>query len=271
MHSSLTSPVSPFLRVAPTPPSQALKPVIDGMDGIKISQGLGLQDFDLIRVIGRGSYAKVLLVRLKKNDQVYAMKVVKKELVHDDEVSPAPARAPSAHPGEAHKTCPFNRVEVCTSLASSAFVMMRYLPSPLSGARRFSPPAGDPAALAVTAPRSEPPAATHGLPSAASPSWLFHMRGLGPCGRLCLASVAGRHVFGVHALAASITTPSSWLRRVSACGRPRPVLLAARRQTLAVVISVAGNVCVQDQPGSLCAGRWGLEWLGHGATVSLTA
>uniref|UniRef100_A0A670Z792 Protein kinase C n=1 Tax=Pseudonaja textilis TaxID=8673 RepID=A0A670Z792_PSETE len=61
------------------------EPVIDGMDGIKISQGLGLQDFDLIRVIGRGSYAKVLLVRLKKNDQIYAMKVVKKELVHDDE------------------------------------------------------------------------------------------------------------------------------------------------------------------------------------------
>lgn len=56
------------------------------MDSIQISQGLGLQDFDLIRVIGRGSYAKVLLVRLKKNDQVYAMKVVKKELVHDDEV-----------------------------------------------------------------------------------------------------------------------------------------------------------------------------------------
>lgn len=65
--------------------SEDLKPVIDGMDSIQISQGLGLQDFDLIRVIGRGSYAKVLLVRLKKNDQVYAMKVVKKELVHDDE------------------------------------------------------------------------------------------------------------------------------------------------------------------------------------------
>lgn len=65
---------------------QDIKPVIDGLDGIKISQGLGLQDFDLIRVIGRGSYAKVLLVRLKKNDQVFAMKVVKKELVHDEEV-----------------------------------------------------------------------------------------------------------------------------------------------------------------------------------------
>uniref|UniRef100_A0A4W5NE82 protein kinase C n=1 Tax=Hucho hucho TaxID=62062 RepID=A0A4W5NE82_9TELE len=61
--------------------------VVDGIEGIKISQGLalGLGDFDLIRVIGRGSYAKVLLVRLKKNEQIYAMKVVKKELVHDDE------------------------------------------------------------------------------------------------------------------------------------------------------------------------------------------
>ncbi|XP_051282340.1 protein kinase C zeta type isoform X2 [Dicentrarchus labrax] len=67
--------------------TEDIKTVVDGIDGIKLSQGLtlGLGDFDLIRVIGRGSYAKVLLVRLKKNEQVYAMKVVKKELVHDDE------------------------------------------------------------------------------------------------------------------------------------------------------------------------------------------
>ncbi|XP_042563640.1 protein kinase C zeta type-like isoform X2 [Clupea harengus] len=65
--------------------SEELKAVVDGIDGVKISEGLGLGDFDMIRVIGRGSYAKVLLVRLKKNDQIYAMKVVKKELVHDDE------------------------------------------------------------------------------------------------------------------------------------------------------------------------------------------
>ncbi|XP_034027789.1 protein kinase C zeta type isoform X3 [Thalassophryne amazonica] len=64
-----------------------MKTVVDGIDSIKLSQGLalGLVDFELIRVIGRGSYAKVLLVRLKKNEHVYAMKVVKKELVHDDE------------------------------------------------------------------------------------------------------------------------------------------------------------------------------------------
>lgn len=62
--------------------------MVEGLDGIKLSQvaTLKLSDFELIRVIGRGSYAKVLLVRLKKNEQVFAMKVVKKELVHDDEV-----------------------------------------------------------------------------------------------------------------------------------------------------------------------------------------
>ncbi|KAJ3595502.1 hypothetical protein NHX12_004805 [Muraenolepis orangiensis] len=48
-------------------------------------RSLGLADFDLLRVIGRGSYAKVLLVRLKKTERIYAMKVVKKELVNDDE------------------------------------------------------------------------------------------------------------------------------------------------------------------------------------------
>lgn len=52
----------------------------------KAPSSLGLPDFDLLRVIGRGSYAKVLLVRLKKTERIYAMKVVKKELVNDDEV-----------------------------------------------------------------------------------------------------------------------------------------------------------------------------------------
>jgi serine/threonine protein kinase len=46
-----------------------------------------LVDFELIRVIGRGSYAKVLMVELKKTHRIYAMKVIKKALVTDDEVS----------------------------------------------------------------------------------------------------------------------------------------------------------------------------------------
>lgn len=44
-----------------------------------------LDDFELIRVIGRGSYAKVLMVELKRTRRIYAMKVIKKSLVTDDE------------------------------------------------------------------------------------------------------------------------------------------------------------------------------------------
>ncbi|RZF37027.1 hypothetical protein LSTR_LSTR004715 [Laodelphax striatellus] len=44
-----------------------------------------LADFELIRVIGRGSYAKVLMVELRKTRRIYAMKVIKKALVTDDE------------------------------------------------------------------------------------------------------------------------------------------------------------------------------------------
>ncbi|XP_071502737.1 protein kinase C iota type-like isoform X2 [Diadema antillarum] len=46
---------------------------------------ISLDDFEMLRVIGRGSYAKVLLVELKATGRVYAMKVIKKELVTDDE------------------------------------------------------------------------------------------------------------------------------------------------------------------------------------------
>ena len=45
----------------------------------------GIQDFELIKVIGRGSYAKVLLCKLKSTKQTYAMKVIKKELIADEE------------------------------------------------------------------------------------------------------------------------------------------------------------------------------------------
>jgi len=49
------------------------------------SSAMGLHDFELLRVIGRGSYAKVLMVEQKRTKRIYAMKVIKKELVNDDE------------------------------------------------------------------------------------------------------------------------------------------------------------------------------------------
>lgn len=43
--------------------------------------GNTLKDFTMISVIGKGTYAKVLLVRSKKDGQVYAMKALKKKYI----------------------------------------------------------------------------------------------------------------------------------------------------------------------------------------------
>lgn len=53
--------------------------------GNDMQRQYSLNDFELIRVIGRGSYAKVLMVELKRTRRIYAMKVIKKALVTDDE------------------------------------------------------------------------------------------------------------------------------------------------------------------------------------------
>ncbi|EHB08710.1 Protein kinase C iota type [Heterocephalus glaber] len=58
--------------------------IVNNRESSKASSGVGLQDFDLLPVIGRGSYGKVLLVQLKKSDHMYAMKAVKKEHVNID-------------------------------------------------------------------------------------------------------------------------------------------------------------------------------------------
>lgn len=39
---------------------------------------MGLKDFTLMNVIGKGSYGKVMLVKLKGKDTVYAMKILRK-------------------------------------------------------------------------------------------------------------------------------------------------------------------------------------------------
>lgn len=47
---------------------------------------MSLDDFNLLTVIGRGSYAKVLQVEHKATKQIYAMKIIKKEMFNEDEV-----------------------------------------------------------------------------------------------------------------------------------------------------------------------------------------
>ncbi|KAH9634294.1 hypothetical protein HF086_011554 [Spodoptera exigua] len=75
--------VEPPLPETPPAPAPA-PPRADDLEPGSQRQ-YSLDDFELIRVIGRGSYAKVLMVELKRTKRVYAMKVIKKALVTDDE------------------------------------------------------------------------------------------------------------------------------------------------------------------------------------------
>jgi serine/threonine protein kinase len=44
-------------------------------------KGVSLQHFELIKVLGRGSFGKVMLVMHKENRSLYAMKTVRKDFV----------------------------------------------------------------------------------------------------------------------------------------------------------------------------------------------
>ena len=47
-----------------------------------MSQQIGLDNFNMLSVIGKGSYAKVVLVKKKDGDgRVFAMKILKKKFI----------------------------------------------------------------------------------------------------------------------------------------------------------------------------------------------
>ena len=52
------------------------------MDPIS-KKGISLDDFEIIRLLGRGEYGKVLLVQKKDNKALYAMKILKKKLIQE--------------------------------------------------------------------------------------------------------------------------------------------------------------------------------------------
>ena len=48
---------------------------------LKIGKKITLDDFSMISLIGRGTYAKVILVKKNDTDELFALKVMKKKKI----------------------------------------------------------------------------------------------------------------------------------------------------------------------------------------------
>jgi len=87
----LTSVVERMFSVESEPERQAWVEAIEKVkEGLSVHSPAGgagatnenpLQDYELLKVLGRGTFGKVVLCREKKNQKLYAMKILRKEVI----------------------------------------------------------------------------------------------------------------------------------------------------------------------------------------------
>uniref|UniRef100_A0A914Y056 non-specific serine/threonine protein kinase n=1 Tax=Panagrolaimus superbus TaxID=310955 RepID=A0A914Y056_9BILA len=74
--------ISEIIREQPKPSVDKIMPTIGGTDIVKpTSNQLSITDFTFVKVLGKGSFGKVLLAEKNGTDEVFAVKVLKKHVI----------------------------------------------------------------------------------------------------------------------------------------------------------------------------------------------